>query len=96
MTTPQPSAQTVASRAGRMARDMRMPIAGVVENMSALACAGCGERTALFGAGGGRLLADELGTELLGRSRSTPRCARRVTPAFPWWCAIAAPPPPSP
>jgi ATP-binding protein involved in chromosome partitioning len=67
VTTPQPAAQVVASRVGRMAADMRMPIVGVVENMSALVCGGCGEHTALFGSGGGARLADDLGTELLGR-----------------------------
>ncbi|GAA5103611.1 Mrp/NBP35 family ATP-binding protein [Haloechinothrix salitolerans] len=66
VTTPQVAAQTVASRVGRMARDMRMPVAGVVENMSALACE-CGRHTALFGSGGGRRLADELDTDLLGQ-----------------------------
>ncbi|MBK1787608.1 Mrp/NBP35 family ATP-binding protein [Prauserella cavernicola] len=67
VTTPQVSAQAVASRAGRMAADLRMPLAGVVENMSELVCDGCGESTALFGSGGGQRLADELGTELLAR-----------------------------
>ncbi|PXY22179.1 Mrp/NBP35 family ATP-binding protein [Prauserella muralis] len=67
VTTPQPAAQAVASRVGRLARQQRMPVAGVVENMSTLVCAGCGEHTAPFGAGGGQRLADELGTELLGR-----------------------------
>ena len=67
VTTPQPAAQTVAARVGKMTRDMRMPIAGVVENMSALVCDGCGAPTPLFGAGGGQRLADQLGTTLLGR-----------------------------
>ncbi|PXY29151.1 sodium:proton antiporter [Prauserella sp. PE36] len=67
VTTPQVSAQTVATRAGRMAADLRMPLAGVVENMSTLVCECCGERTALFGSGGGQRLADDLGTELLAR-----------------------------
>lgn len=67
VTTPQPAAQTVAARVGRMALDMRMPIAGVVENMSTLVCAACGEQTPLFGAGGGARLADQLGTPLLGQ-----------------------------
>ena len=66
VTTPQSAAQTVASRVGRMARDMRMPVAGVVENMSSLACE-CGRHTALFGSGGGERLAAELDTELLGQ-----------------------------
>lgn len=67
VTTPQPTAQTVASRVGRMAKDMRMPIAGVVENMSTLVCPNCYEQTPLFGSGGGQRLADELGVELLGQ-----------------------------
>ena len=65
--TPQPAARTVASRVGRMAKDARMPIAGVVENMSLASCEQCGHGTALFGEGGGQQLADEMGTALLGQ-----------------------------
>jgi len=65
VTTPQPAAQTVAARVGRMARDMRVPVAGVVENMSTLACAHCGGQTALFGSGGGARLAEQLAAPLL-------------------------------
>ena len=57
MTTPQPAAQEVASRAGVMAQKTGMRLVGVVENMS-------GE---VFGTGGGQRLADELGVPLLGR-----------------------------
>ena len=67
VTTPQPAAQTVAARVGRMAGDLRVPVVGVVENMSDLVCAGCGRSTALFGAGGGQRLAADLGVALLGR-----------------------------
>ena len=67
VTTPQPAARTVASRVGVMARDTHMPIAGVVENMSGLICATCGDHTPLFGSGGGQQLADELGVPLLGQ-----------------------------
>jgi ATP-binding protein involved in chromosome partitioning len=66
VTTPQPAASSVAARVGRMALDARMPVAGVVENMSALECAACGARTALFGSGGGRELATRLDAPLLG------------------------------
>jgi ATP-binding protein involved in chromosome partitioning len=65
-TTPQIAAEQVAARVGRMARDARMPVAGVVENMSGTVCAHCGETTAAFGSGGGRRLAATLDTELLG------------------------------
>lgn len=67
VTTPQPAAQTVASRVGRMAQEQRMPLAGVVENMSTLACSCCGTHTALFGSGGGQQLAGELDVDLLGQ-----------------------------
>ena len=67
VTTPQPAAQTVAERVGRMARNARMPVAGVVENMSALVCGSCHESTALFGSGGGDRLAESIDAPLLGR-----------------------------
>jgi ATP-binding protein involved in chromosome partitioning len=67
VTTPQPAARSVASRVGRMAKDARMPVAGVVENMSSAVCEACGHGTALFGSGGGQQLADELGAPLLAQ-----------------------------
>jgi ATP-binding protein involved in chromosome partitioning len=56
VTTPQPAAQEVASRAGVMAQKTGMRLVGVVENMT-------GE---VFGSGGGQRLADELDIPLLG------------------------------
>ena len=57
VTTPQPAAQEVASRAGVMAQKTGMRLVGVVENMT-------GD---VFGSGGGDRLAAELGISLLGR-----------------------------
>ncbi len=67
VTTPQLAAQTVAARVGRMARDARMPIAGVVENMSTLVCPSCAEHTPIFGEGGGARLAEAIDAPLLGQ-----------------------------
>ncbi|MFZ5846244.1 MAG: Mrp/NBP35 family ATP-binding protein [Actinomycetota bacterium] len=67
VTTPQPAAQTVAERVGRMARNARMPVAGVIENMSALVCGSCHESAALFGSGGGSRLAAAIDAPLLGQ-----------------------------
>lgn len=67
ITTPQRAASGVASRVGAMAREARMPLVGVVENMSELVCAHCQATTPVFGSGGGTELADQLGTRLLGR-----------------------------
>jgi len=63
VTTPQPAAQQVAVRAAQMAQKTGMRLVGVVENMSYLA--GTGQE--LFGSGGGRALADDMGVSLLGR-----------------------------
>jgi ATP-binding protein involved in chromosome partitioning len=57
VTTPQPLALEVASRAATMARKTSMRLAGVVENMA-------GE---VFGSGGGEELAAALETRFLGR-----------------------------
>jgi ATP-binding protein involved in chromosome partitioning len=57
VTTPQPAAQEVASRAGTMAQKTGMRLVGVVENMT-------GD---VFGSGGGERLAQELGVPLIGQ-----------------------------
>lgn len=67
VTTPQPAAQQVAARVGRMAAEAGMPIAGVVENMSELVCADCNSHSALFGTGGGARLAETVHAPLLGQ-----------------------------
>jgi len=56
VTTPQPLAQEVASRAATMAQKTGLRLLGVVENMT----------SDVFGAGGGERLAAELGVPLLG------------------------------
>jgi ATP-binding protein involved in chromosome partitioning len=66
VTTPQPAAQSVAHRAAQMAAKVDLEVLGVIENMSAFT-APSGERVAIFGEGGGQLLADELGVPLLGK-----------------------------
>ncbi len=66
VTTPQPAAARVAQRAGALARELRLPVRGVVENMSWFVAPDA-TRLELFGAGGGKALADELGVELLAQ-----------------------------
>jgi ATP-binding protein involved in chromosome partitioning len=66
VTTPQPVAQKVASRAAEMALKFDLEVVGVVENMSAFTSPS-GERIAIFGEGGGQILADELDVPLLGK-----------------------------
>jgi ATP-binding protein involved in chromosome partitioning len=66
VTTPQPVAQKVASRAAEMALKFDLEVLGVVENMSGFTSPS-GERVAIFGEGGGQILADDLDVPLLGK-----------------------------
>lgn len=66
VTTPQPTARRVASRAARMADRVDQKLIGVVENMSWFT-GDDGKRYRIFGEGGGALLAQEHGVELLAQ-----------------------------
>ncbi len=67
VTTPQEAARKVAERAGKMAERTNLRPLGVIENMSWFACPHCGERTSIFGSGGGQEAADTLGVPLLAQ-----------------------------
>lgn len=67
VTTPQSGAADVAVRAGLMALRTNHEVVGVVENMAWLTCGKCGEKTYLFGRGGGDRVATELRAPLLGQ-----------------------------
>jgi len=66
VTTPQLAAGRVAVRAGSVGRQLRLPVRGVIENMSWFTSRD-GERHELFGRGGGQLVADTLDVPLLGQ-----------------------------
>jgi len=66
VTTPQAVAQKVARRSAEMADKLKLEIAGVIENMAGFTTPS-GESFPIFGEGGGRLLAEELGVPLLGQ-----------------------------
>ncbi|MFA5774253.1 MAG: Mrp/NBP35 family ATP-binding protein [Ilumatobacteraceae bacterium] len=66
VTTPQEAAQKVARLSAAMAAKVNLPVRGIIENMSWFT-GDDGKRYELFGSGGGRLLADELGVPLLAQ-----------------------------
>jgi ATP-binding protein involved in chromosome partitioning len=66
VTTPQPAAERVAQRSAAMARQLKLPVRGVIENMSWFT-GDDGKRYELFGAGGGAHLASVLGVPLLAQ-----------------------------
>jgi ATP-binding protein involved in chromosome partitioning len=66
VTTPQEVAVGDALRGAKMFERVGVPVVGVVENMSYFESPETGKPIAIFGTGGGKRLADELGVPLLG------------------------------
>jgi ATP-binding protein involved in chromosome partitioning len=66
VTTPQEVAVGDALRGAKMFERVGVRVIGVVENMSYFESPETGTRTAIFGTGGGKRLAEELGVPLLG------------------------------
>jgi len=64
--TPQDLAALIVKKAMNMARDLHVPLLGVVENMAWLVCPHCHERTDLFGKSRVGRVAQEYGIPLLG------------------------------
>ncbi len=66
VTTPSAVALMDAERGLRMFREARVPILGIVENMSYFICPHCQGETDIFSRGGGRQVSDSLGVPFLG------------------------------
>ncbi len=66
VSTPQDIALLDARKGLNMFRKVEVPVFGIVENMSYFSCPHCNERTEIFGHGGAKATAEELGTDFLG------------------------------
>ncbi len=66
VSTPQDVALIDARKGLNMFRRVEIPVLGLVENMSYFLCPNCGERSEIFGHGGARQTAAELGMDFLG------------------------------
>jgi ATP-binding protein involved in chromosome partitioning len=73
VTTPQGVALLDSRKAVNFSQLLRIPVLGIVENMSGLVCPRCGERIDLFKVGGGERAARDLGVPFLGRVPIEPR-----------------------
>lgn len=67
VTTPQDVALAAVRKSISFARQLGLPLLGVVENMSGFVCPHCGKETAVFKRGGGELMARNMGVPYLGR-----------------------------
>lgn len=67
VTTPQDVALTDVRKSVTFCRQLKLPVIGVIENMSGFICPHCGEGVDIFKSGGGRLMAEEMNVPFLGR-----------------------------
>ena len=78
VTSPQELVSMVVEKAVKMARMMNIPIVGLVENMSYMACPDCGKKLYPFGEGKSEEAADRYGLRLLAKMPIDPELAKLV------------------
>jgi ATP-binding protein involved in chromosome partitioning len=67
VTTPQEVALSDVRKCITFCRNLKLPVIGVVENMSGFVCPKCGEKTDVFKSGGGEVMAGQMHVSFLGR-----------------------------
>lgn len=78
VTSPQDLVQMIVKKAFYMARQMDVPVLGMVENYSYLECPDCGKKISVFGESHIEEIAKEIGVEILGKMPIDPHLAEMV------------------
>ena len=73
VTIPSEVSQNVVGKAITFSRQLKVPVIGVVENMSGFVCPECGKETHIFKTGGGEKVAQEYSVPFLGSIPLDPR-----------------------
>ncbi len=67
VTTPQEVALSDVRKCISFCGNLKLPVLGVLENMSGFVCPQCGQKTDIFKSGGGEIMARQMGVTFLGR-----------------------------
>jgi len=67
VTTPQEVALSDVRKCINFCGNLKLPVLGVLENMSGFVCPQCGQKTDVFKSGGGEIMARQMGVPFLGR-----------------------------
>jgi len=73
VTIPSEVSEDVVKKAVTFSKQMRIPVIGIVENMSGFTCPKCGEKINILGVGGGKRIAEELDVPFLGQIPIDPK-----------------------
>jgi ATP-binding protein involved in chromosome partitioning len=72
-TIPSEVSQIVVSKAITFSRQLKVPVIGIIENMSGFFCPKCGTETDIFKVGGGQKISEEFDVPFLGKIPLDPR-----------------------
>jgi len=78
VTIPSDLSRVVVEKAVVFARQIKVRVLGIVENMSYFVCPSCGAKYKIFGEGAGRKIAEEMGVDFLGSIPIDPRISECV------------------
>jgi Mrp family chromosome partitioning ATPase len=84
VTTPQDVALLDSRKTVNFSRMLKVPVIGIVENMSGLKCPECGHLIPLFKIGGGEKAAKDLGIPFLGRIAIDPEVVQKSDSGTPY------------
>ncbi len=84
VTTPQEVALADVRKSINFCRQLKLPVLGVVENMSGFACPKCGEVTNIFKSGGGQRMAQEMNVPFLGSIPIDPQISESCDAGTPY------------
>jgi len=84
VTTPQEVALSDVRKGITFCRNLKLPVIGVLENMSGFVCPKCGEMTDIFKSGGGEKMAKQMNVPFLGRIPIDPQIVRACDSGQPY------------
>jgi len=84
VTTPQDVALLDSRKSVTFCRQLKIPLIGIVENMSGFTCPHCGKEIDLFKVGGGEKAAQEMGVPFLGRVPLDPKIVESTDSGVPF------------
>jgi len=84
VTLPSEVSQIVVKKAVTFAKQLNIPVIGIIENMSSLVCPKCGEEINVFNVGGGKRISEDLFVPFLGAIPIDPQVCRDSDKGLPF------------
>ncbi len=84
VTIPSEVSRDVVKKAVSFSRQMKVPVIGVIENMSGFTCPKCGAEINIFGTGGGQRIAEDLNVPFLGKIPIDPKISEEADKGIPF------------